>query len=33
MPTHRFDFTDTQKAFELMAEYGDGVMKAMIDFE
>jgi len=33
MPTHRFGFTDTQKAFELVAEYGDGVMKAMIDFE
>lgn len=33
MPTHRFGFADTQKAFELVAEYGDGVMKAMIDFE
>jgi len=33
MPTHRFGFADTQKAFELVAEYGDGVMKAMIDFD
>jgi L-iditol 2-dehydrogenase len=33
MPTHRFSFADTQKAFELVADYKDGVMKAMIDFE
>ena len=33
MPTHRFIFEDTQKAFELVAGYKDGVMKAMIDFE
>jgi L-iditol 2-dehydrogenase len=33
MPTHRFSFDETQKAFELVAEYRDGVMKAMIDFE
>ncbi len=33
MPTHRFSFEDTQKAFELVADYQDGVMKAMIDFE
>ena len=32
MPTHRFSFDDTSKAFELVAEYKDGVMKAMIDF-
>lgn len=32
MPTHRFDFTDSKKAFDLVATYGDGVMKAMIDF-
>jgi len=32
MPTHRFCFQDTQKAFELVAGYKDGVMKAMIDF-
>ncbi len=33
MPTHRFGFADSQKAFELVADYKDGVMKAMIDFE
>jgi L-iditol 2-dehydrogenase len=33
MPTHRFSFDDTQKAFELVSAYKDGVMKAMIDFE
>jgi L-iditol 2-dehydrogenase len=33
MPTHRFTFEDTHKAFELVAGYKDGVMKAMIDFE
>ncbi len=32
MPTHRFSFTDSKKAFDLVASYGDGVMKAMIDF-
>jgi len=32
MPTHRFRFEDTQKAFELVAGYKDGVMKAMIEF-
>jgi L-iditol 2-dehydrogenase len=32
MPTHRFRFEDTQKAFELVAAYKNGVMKAMIDF-
>jgi L-iditol 2-dehydrogenase len=32
MPTHRFAFVDTQKAFELVASYQNGVMKAMIDF-
>ena len=32
MPTHRFPFKDTLKAFELVAGYKDGVMKAMIDF-
>lgn len=32
MPTHRFSFDDTKKAFDLVASYGDGVMKAMIDF-
>jgi L-iditol 2-dehydrogenase len=33
MPTHRFHFKDTQKAFDLVAGYKDGVMKAMIDFD
>ena len=32
MATHRFSFDDTQKAFDLVAGYKDGVMKAMIDF-
>jgi L-iditol 2-dehydrogenase len=32
MATHRFPFDKTQEAFELVAAYGDGVMKAMIDF-
>jgi L-iditol 2-dehydrogenase len=32
MATHRFNFNDTAKAFSLVAAYGDGVMKAMIDF-
>ncbi|MDR2041096.1 MAG: alcohol dehydrogenase catalytic domain-containing protein [Tannerella sp.] len=31
--THRFSLPDTQKAFNLVAGYRDGVMKAMIDFE
>lgn len=33
MPTHRFKFEDTKAAFELVTEYKDGVMKAMIDFD
>jgi L-iditol 2-dehydrogenase len=32
MATHRFPFTKTKEAFDLVAAYGDGVMKAMIDF-
>ena len=32
MPTHRFPFSRTMEAFELVKEYRDGVMKAMIDF-
>jgi L-iditol 2-dehydrogenase len=32
MPTHRFAFEDAKKAFDLVASYSDGVMKAMIDF-
>lgn len=31
MITHRFGFQDTKKAFDLVAGYHDGVMKAMID--
>jgi threonine dehydrogenase-like Zn-dependent dehydrogenase len=33
MVTHRFNFQDTKAAFDLVAGYKDGVMKAMIDFE
>ena len=32
MSTHRFDFEDSKEAFDLVAGYKDGVMKAMIDF-
>lgn len=32
MPTHRFPFERTHEAFDLVAGYQDGVMKAMIDF-
>lgn len=32
MVTHRFPFARTQEAFDLVAGYRDGVMKAMIDF-
>jgi L-iditol 2-dehydrogenase len=32
MITHRFPFDNTKKAFDLVAAYRDGVMKAMIDF-
>jgi len=33
MATHRFPFSLTKEAFDLVTEYGDGVMKAMIDFD
>ena len=33
MATHRFPFDRTKEAFDLVAAYGDGVMKAMIDFD
>lgn len=33
MATHRFDFERTQDAFDMVADYRDGVIKAMIDFE
>jgi L-iditol 2-dehydrogenase len=32
MITHRFRFENTKEAFDLVAEYRDGVMKAIIDF-
>jgi L-iditol 2-dehydrogenase len=32
MVTHRFPFNRTKEAFDLVAGYHDGVMKAMIDF-
>jgi L-iditol 2-dehydrogenase len=32
MITHRFPFDKTKEAFDLVAGYSDGVMKAMIDF-
>lgn len=32
MVTHRFPFDRTKEAFDLVADYRDGVMKAMIDF-
>jgi threonine dehydrogenase-like Zn-dependent dehydrogenase len=30
MVTHRFPFEETKEAFDLVAAYGDGVVKAMI---
>ena len=30
MVTHRFKFEDAKKAFDLVANYKDGVVKAMI---
>jgi L-iditol 2-dehydrogenase len=33
MATHRFRFADAKQAFDLVAGYNDGVMKAMIDFD
>jgi L-iditol 2-dehydrogenase len=32
MITHRFPFDNSREAFDLVTEYGEGVMKAMIDF-
>jgi threonine dehydrogenase-like Zn-dependent dehydrogenase len=32
MVTHRFPFSKTKQGFDLVAAYGDGVMKAMIEF-
>jgi L-iditol 2-dehydrogenase len=33
MITHRFPFQKSKEAFDLVAKYGDGVMKAIIDFK
>jgi len=33
MHTHRFPFSQTKAAFDLVTAYKDGVMKAMVDFE
>jgi threonine dehydrogenase-like Zn-dependent dehydrogenase len=33
MITHRFPFKKAKDAFDLVADYRDGVMKAMIDFK
>jgi len=33
MVTHRFPFDRTKEAFDLVADYKDGVMKTMIDFK
>jgi len=32
MATHHFKFNDTKNAFDLVADYKDGVVKAMIEF-
>ena len=33
MVTHRFGFAQTKEAFDLVASYRDGVVKAMIYFD
>jgi L-iditol 2-dehydrogenase len=33
MVTHRFKFAQTKEAFDLVADYADGVVKAMIEFD
>jgi threonine dehydrogenase-like Zn-dependent dehydrogenase len=33
MVTHHFPFEQTQKAFDLVDSYADGVVKAMIEFD
>lgn len=33
MVTHHFKFEQSKEAFDLVADYGDGVLKAMIDFD
>ncbi len=32
MATHHFNFADSQRAFDMVSDYKDGVMKAMIEF-
>jgi threonine dehydrogenase-like Zn-dependent dehydrogenase len=32
MATHHFGFEETKEAFDLVADYKDGVLKAMIEF-
>jgi threonine dehydrogenase-like Zn-dependent dehydrogenase len=32
MITHRFKFEQTQDAFDMVADYRDGVVKALIEF-
>ena len=33
MPTHHFKLEESKKAFDMVAGYHDGVMKAMIEFD
>lgn len=33
MATHHFSFDDTKDAFDLVADYADGVLKAMVEFD
>jgi len=33
MATHRFKFEDTKQAFELVRNYADGVVKAVVEFD
>ena len=33
MITHRFPFDESKEAFDMVADYRDGVVKAMIEFE
>jgi len=33
MATHHFNFNETKEAFDLVADYKDGVLKAMINFD
>jgi threonine dehydrogenase-like Zn-dependent dehydrogenase len=33
MVTHHFPFSKTKEAYDIAAEYADGIVKAMIDFQ